>query len=227
MFSRHALKALPALAAAALLAAAPAGAATTSKTPAKRAHIALLHRGKHHSKRAHITLLTRPRHARVNRHCAGAGTPATAAPKRAMRAAVVCLVNQQRARHHLPPLHASAALDRSAQHWTDSMVASDQFTHGSNFSARISAAGFHWSFAGENIASGFQTPREVVRGWMASTGHCQNILNPNFADVGTGVSPHGVSGVGPSTWTQDFGLWMGHGAPSHNGGPAAGCPYRI
>jgi uncharacterized protein YkwD len=214
MFSRHTFHTVPALAAAALLAAAPAASASTRPAP-------------HPSKRAHVALLVR--HSHVHRDCAGADTPATAAPKREMRAAVVCLINDQRARHHLPALQASTSLDSSAQRWTNAMVSSGQFTHGSDFAARISAAGFHWSFAGENIATGFTTPAQVVRGWMASTGHCQNILNPSFADVGTGVSPHPVRGFasGASTWTQDFGLWMGHGAPSHDGAPATGCPYRI
>ncbi len=212
MFSRHISKALPALTAAAVLAAAPAAIASTA--------------AKSHSNRARIALLIR--HSHFKRACVGAHTPATAATKREMRAAVLCLVNKQRALHHLPALHASAALDRSAQRWTNTMVGSGQFTHGANFAARISAAGFHWSYAGENIAAGFQTPTAAVRAWMASTGHCQNILNPDYADVGTGVSPHGTGpGIGPSTWTQDFGLWAGDGTPSHNGGPAAGCPYHV
>jgi uncharacterized protein YkwD len=229
MLSRGTHQSIAALAAGALLASAPV--ASASATPptrhSKRAHIALLVRNPHHAKRAHIALLVR--HGHVHRGCAGANTPATAGPRREMRDAVVCLINDQRVRHHLPPLQASTELDSSAQRWTNAMVSSGQFTHGSNFAARISAAGFHWSFAGENIATGFSTPAQVVRGWMASTGHCQNILNPSFADVGTGVSPHAVRGfaTGPSTWTQDFGLWMGHGAPSHDGAPAAGCPYHV
>jgi threonine dehydrogenase-like Zn-dependent dehydrogenase len=101
----------------------------------------------------------------------------------------------------------------------DALDLAIRLARGAGTVVAMSAAGFHWSFAGENIATGFSTPAQVVRGWMASTGHCQNILNPSFADVGTGVTPHPVSGFasGPSTWTQDFGLWMGHGAPSHDG----------
>jgi uncharacterized protein YkwD len=234
-----AAKALPVLAAAALLAAAPAAGASTSKSPSKRAHLALLIRNAPAHERAHIALLIRnapaPKRAHIallirntpaHRGCAGANTRATAAPKAAMRSAVVCLINQQRAEHHLPALHSNSRLDDSAQHWTDAMVSSDQFTHGVNFAARISAAGFHWSFAGENIASGFVSPRDVVRAWMRSPDHCQNILSPIYSDVGTGVSPHGVLGIPASTWTQDFGLWMGHSAPSNNFGPAHGCPYQ-
>jgi uncharacterized protein YkwD len=106
------------------------------------------------------------------------------------------------------------------------MVRSGSFSHGADFASRISAAGFSWSRAGENIATGFRTPAAVVRAWMASTGHCVNILSPSFADVGTGISRHGVAGSGSAgTWTQDFALPMGHRPPSYKSGPANGCPY--
>jgi uncharacterized protein YkwD len=144
-----------------------------------------------------------------------------------MQQSVVCLINQQRTERHLPRLRINQQLNRSAQGWTNVMVRDRDFSHGSDFSARISAVGFNWSKAGENIATGFRTPARVVRGWMASTGHCQNILSPNYLDVGTGVSDHPIPGFGSATgtWTQDFALPMGMSAPSANGGPAAGCPY--
>ncbi len=106
------------------------------------------------------------------------------------------------------------------------MVRARAFSHGSDFSARISAVGFHWSMVGENIAAGYDTPASVVRAWMASPDHCRNILSPSFLDVGTGVSRRSVAGaIGPGTWTQDFGLPMGRHQPSGNTGPASGCPY--
>ena len=169
----------------------------------------------------------RVRRARAADGCANAGAVVGHASAQALRAAVVCLINEQRTSRDLPPLRASRLLDRSAQSWTNAMVASDVFSHGPNFAARISAAGYVWRAAGENIATGFQTPRSVVNGWMASTGHCQNILNPTYANVGTGVSSHAVRGwaSGPGTWTQDFALSMFKSPPSANWGPADGCPY--
>jgi uncharacterized protein YkwD len=157
--------------------------------------------------------------------CVNADTPAAAASTRAMRQAVVCLINEQRAAHGLPPLHANARLNRAAQGWTDNMIAVGQFTHGVDFASRITAVGFDWSFAGENIATGFKTPRDAVTAWMHSLDHCRNILSPNYASVGTGVSSQPLGPYGPSTWTQDFGLWLGFSPPSHDQGPAAGCPY--
>ena len=165
--------------------------------------------------------------ARSASACAGANASVRSAPTSVLRNAVVCLINQDRAQHHLPALQAAAQLDSSAQGWTNVMVSSDQFTHGSNFAARISAAGFVWRAAGENIATGYSTPRGVVRAWMASTGHCQNILNPTYRSVGTGVSVRPVKGwaSGAGTWTQDFALGMSQSAPSGNTGPMDGCPY--
>lgn len=159
--------------------------------------------------------------------CPYARTPANGAPVSGLRAAVVCLVNRARAAHGLPSLHASRRLDRSAQGWTNAMVEGNFFSHGSNFAARISAVGFNWASAGENIATGYSSPSEVVNGWMASTGHCQNILNPSFRDLGTGVRWSGLRGygTGPGTWTEDFALPMGQHGMSGNYGPMHRCPY--
>jgi uncharacterized protein YkwD len=170
---------------------------------------------------------TRVRRARAAAGCADANAVVGRASAQALRAAVVCLINEQRTSRRLPTLHASRLLDRSAQGWTNAMVSSDVFSHGTNFAGRISAAGYVWRSAGENIATGFQTPRGVVNAWMASTGHCQNILNPTFGNVGTGVSTRAVRGwaTGSGTWTQDFALSMFKSAPSANWGPADGCPY--
>jgi uncharacterized protein YkwD len=187
-----------------------------------RAHIAII-------PRVHAlatTARSRGHRTAVGR-CANARTPAIAATNAELKTAVVCLINQQRARHHLPRLHDSSRLDRSAQGWTNAMVARRAFTHGTDFSARITAVGFAWSAAAENIATGFPTPLAVVNGWIRSLGHCQNILSPMYLDVGTGLSRHPVRGFASreATWTQDFGLPRGRRPPSGNFGPASGCPY--
>jgi uncharacterized protein YkwD len=144
-----------------------------------------------------------------------------------MRAALLCLINQQRRSRGLPLLHESGRLDTSAQRWTNVMLATGNFTHGANFAGRFSAVGYDWQYAGENIATGYLTPREVVRAWMASAGHCENILDPHYRDVGTGEVPQPVRwwAAGPATWTQDFGLLMSQSPPSGRTGPMNGCPY--
>ena len=159
--------------------------------------------------------------------CTAAHTPIAAASRAQLQRAVVCLINGQRRRRGLPDLSENPHLNRSAQGWTGVMVSHRDFTHGADFASRITAAGFDWSSVGENIATGFATPTTVVNAWMASTGHCQNILNPSYRYVGTGVSdrPVGDVHVRGGTWTQDFGLRMGQRAASGNWAPADGCPY--
>jgi uncharacterized protein YkwD len=160
------------------------------------------------------------------RSCARAHTRIAAASRAEMRTAVVCLVNRQRTERGLPRLSSSGRLNRSAQGWTNEMVSHRDFSHGADFASRISAVGFDWSTVGENIAGGFRTPASVVDAWMASTGHCQNILNPVYKNVGTGLSGGASISGASGTWTEDFGVWIGRTSGSSNFGPADGCPYH-
>jgi len=160
--------------------------------------------------------------------CPHANTPADHASARTMRAAIVCLVNQERRRFGLPRLRESVRLDRSAEGHSDDMARRDYFAHvspgGSSPFDRISATGYRSSAAGENIATGFPTPASVITAWTSAVGHCQNILDPLYAHIGVGVNPLPLArfASGPATWTQDFGLPAGAAPPSHNGRPAEG-----
>jgi uncharacterized protein YkwD len=177
---------------------------------------------------AAVSTVFAPMAAASGRRCADAQAPIVSTSRAELQRAVACLINDQRRERGLPGLRENSRLNRSAQGWTNTMVSHRDFTHGADFASRITAVGFHWSNAGENIATGFETPSSVVSAWMASTGHCQNILNPTFRDVGTGVSGHpiGDGHVVGGTWTQDFGLIMGQRPASENWGPAEGCPYN-
>jgi uncharacterized protein YkwD len=184
--------------------------------------------GHHHTGRA---LTLQADHRKPNRHrqikarsatgCTDAYVPASRGSPQAVKSAVVCLINQQRTSRGLPSLRENSRLDSSAQRWTESMVATGQFTHGSNFSARISAAGYNWSAAGENVATGYGNAEAVVAAWMASPGHCRNILDPDYSAVGTGLVNAAIEPFSsqPATWTQDFALPMG-GHFSNDWGPA-------
>jgi uncharacterized protein YkwD len=168
-----------------------------------------------------------PSAATANSACANANAPAAGAPAVKVQRAVVCLIDRQRVSRGLPALAPNALLNDSAQGWSRSMVSNSEFSHGSDFAARITQAGFAWSEAGENIATGFATPAQVVQAWMASTGHCQNILAPYYSEIGVGFVARPVSGLASSaaTWTTDFGLPSGTQPPSRNLAPMHGCPY--
>jgi uncharacterized protein YkwD len=85
------------------------------------------------------------------------------------------------------------------------MARSGNFSHvgtaKSSFVTRIKAAGFPRP-ASENIAYGYRTGLDVVKGWMASPGHRTNILNCKQATVGVGAV---YSANGTTYYTQNFG----------------------
>lgn len=82
------------------------------------------------------------------------------------------------------------------------MIAASFFAHtgsnGSTVGTRVTAAGYNWSTVAENIAAGQPTVASVMSAWMASDGHCANVMNPSMRDfavvcvASTDLSPHWV-----------------------------------
>jgi uncharacterized protein YkwD len=153
-------------------------------------------------------------------NCANGDLIPTTADVALVRAATICLVNQQRAAAGVPALRENGALDAAAQAHSDDMVASDYFDHaapsGTDFLSRIVSAGFatvdNVLDAGENIAAAggsLATPAATVTSWMDSPPHRANILDPTFEQTGVGITPAvpATLGIGSSgaTYTQTFG----------------------
>jgi uncharacterized protein YkwD len=70
----------------------------------------------------------------------------------------------------------------------------------------MAEAGFVGSGGGENIALGQPTPEIVMEDWMASDGHCANIMRAAFDTIGVGYFPgSGERGSPNNYWTQNFG----------------------
>ena len=99
--------------------------------------------------------------------------------------------NQQRTNNGLGALHLNATLSQAAQAKAADMVTADYWSHTSPSGKTpwpfISAAGYSYSTAGENLAYGFSTSNETIAGWMNSPGHRANILNGSYVDVGFGI----------------------------------------
>ncbi len=129
--------------------------------------------------------------------------------------ALLDLANQARAAAGVAPLKASCRLIHSAQAHTSAMAQQNLLLHqlpgepvqcaaGAN-NDRYDAVGYPWVTCGENIASGpasFGTPQAVHNAWMASSGHRENILRPEFKEFG---AAHVVDAKGTNFWTEDFG----------------------
>lgn len=104
---------------------------------------------------------------------------------------VIALSNQQRAANGLPALNTSAQLNQAAAAKAQHMFANNYWAHfapdGTSPWYFVSATGYSYTTAGENLAKDFNTSAGVVNGWMASEGHKANILNTSFQDTGVAV----------------------------------------
>jgi uncharacterized protein YkwD len=158
--------------------------------------------------------------------CAGADTAAARNPE-AAQSAVLCIVNAERAARGLPGVAPEGRLDAAAQGHSDDMAQRGYFDHvtpeGRTPADRAEAAGYPYGALYENIALGQTTARQVMTGWMRSTGHCRGVLAPEPVHLGVGLSLRGSQGP---AWTQLFGLPRDQPPPSQDSAPAAGCPYQ-
>jgi uncharacterized protein YkwD len=128
------------------------------------------------------------------------------------------LVNQYRAagascgaRGSFAPAAAltwNARLATAAYGHSRDMADNNYFSHdsldGRSMVDRINATGYTWSTIGENIAAGYNGVQSVVSGWMASDGHCANLMNPRFTELGMACARNDASTY-RLYWTQEFG----------------------
>lgn len=130
---------------------------------------------------------------------------------------VLELVNQERAEAGLDPLELDNQLANIAEDHSESMAVNDFVGHqdptdGSGPGDRLDDAGYEWSTWGENVAGGYSTPEDVMDGWMNSSGHRANILNPDFKKIGIGYEflENDTGSVNYNHyWTQVFGTPLG------------------
>lgn len=107
-----------------------------------------------------------------------------------------------------PPLRWAKELGAAALVHSQDMARSNYFAHrapdGSQADARASRQGYKWRRVGENIAAGQGSPEQVIAAWLTSPPHCENIMKPEFAEMGTAYA---VNENSESTiyWTQVFG----------------------
>lgn len=107
-----------------------------------------------------------------------------------------------------PVLSYSAALTRAAQTHSEDMAAHGEFEHrghdGSSPALRVTRSGFGaYRIVGENIAAGATSAADVTQGWLNSVPHCENIMDPRFAQMGVAFRINTARDA-VIYWTQDF-----------------------
>lgn len=129
---------------------------------------------------------------------------------------VVELLNIERAKVGAAPLKRSNDLDFAARYQARDMEEDVYFDHytkdrsgDTTFNVcspteRIKLYYSGYSAFGENLAAGYDTPEQVIAGWMASDGHRTNMLDPKYREVGIGYYEGG-------TWFREFwGMDLGY-----------------
>lgn len=111
---------------------------------------------------------------------------------------LVNLINQSRTAQNLSTLSVNQKLNQAAGLKAQDMIVNNYFDHTSPSGISpwhwFSQAGYSFVWAGENLAIHFTDTNAVFDAWMASSGHRDNILNPNFKDIGVAVATGQIDG---------------------------------
>jgi uncharacterized protein YkwD len=118
-----------------------------------------------------------------------------------------------------PALAFSTRLAAVAARHARSMAEQQFFDHtdpqGKTVGHRATEAGYRWRVVGENLAAGHETIGDAVRGWLLSTGHCQNLIDPRFNEFGIArVSASSLSDPYGSYWVLVLGRSTGNDVAS-------------
>ena len=132
---------------------------------------------------------------------------ADAATQSDREAALLRAVNETRVAHGLQPLNTDERLELAARNHSASLLRRNVLAHGA-LRARLAAYDARGPSFGENLAWGVGSkagPHEIVRMWLASSGHRANLLRPGWRRVGIGAPVGTFAGYRNATVvTADF-----------------------
>lgn len=149
--------------------------------------------------------------------CSGANLLPAVASVATAKSATLCLLNSERTARGLAPLSTQPTLEAAATSYSSAMVRQRFFGHvspgGQTVADRLASyiAGASSWRTGENLAWGgatLATPSAIVRAWMASPSHRDNILTAAFREIGVGIvggTPKGALPALSATYTTHFG----------------------
>lgn len=119
------------------------------------------------------------------------------------------LVNYERAQRGLSGLSLNGQLSQAAAGKSQHMFTNNYWAHfapdGTSPWDFIKGSGYNYIYAGENLAKGFTNSPDVVNAWMASPSHRENLLSPQFKDVGFSISSGNLQGEETVLVVQMFG----------------------
>ena len=136
------------------------------------------------------------------------------APQSSLQASVVAadvasLTNQNRTENGLPALAVNPLLTQAAQLKADDMAKNSYYAHtspdGKSPLYWLNLVGYKYLNAGENLVIDRTTSEQAVDAWMGSPDHRENILRPQFTEIGVGVAPGTYQGIPTIYVVEEFG----------------------
>jgi hypothetical protein len=154
--------------------------------------------------------------------------PIWAQPAHALSAGgLVAAANAQRAAAGLAPLALNGALSVAASNKAADMIRNNYWSHVSPSGVGpwywISAAGYPYLYAGENLSQGYFDDYSVMIAWMNSPEHRANVLGANYRDMGCGFASGTLLGHQTTVVACDF---ASTAAPARQAAAPAPAPVR-
>ncbi len=122
---------------------------------------------------------------------------------------LLVITNQKRQENGLAPLTMNAELTQAAARKADDMFVKNYWAHiapdGTTPWYFIKSSGYEYVYAGENLARGYTTSQDVVNAWMASPSHRENMLSPNYKDIGFAIKDGTLTGDDTVLVVEEFG----------------------
>ncbi len=123
---------------------------------------------------------------------------------------VISATNSQRQKLGLASLKYNATLSQSAAAKAEDMFKNNYWAHNSPQGKTpwdfFKSAGYQYSVAGENLAKDFYDTEGLIKAWMNSPTHRDNIVNPKYQEIGIGVVNGILNGVKTTLVVQHFAL---------------------
>lgn len=120
--------------------------------------------------------------------CAGVRTNLPASPVAIDSGAAADHISAFRARHGLGPVRLDRTLMQAAANHAMAMASRNRMSHnlgrGDSLPRRLSAVGYRWGAAAENIGAGYRSLEAALAGWEASAGHRKNLLRQGITEIG-------------------------------------------
>jgi hypothetical protein len=133
------------------------------------------------------------------------------------------LTNEARIQYGIPPLTVNPLLTEAAQLKANDMARGSYYAHispdGRSPLYWLNLVGYSYLNAGENLVIDRDTAEGALGAWMASPEHRENILRPQFTEIGIGVAAGEYDGIPTIFTVQEFGTPYPLSAPANISAP--------